>query len=190
MPPSWDPESVTAVLGKRELTYKAVYSAHFLKLVEYRCGCGNQDSKGCRKFCVLRYFSYTYLWSRTFRLIPHHQACTFNTDAQFNSTGRRRLASPPVLEMAKYPKHRMLNRTSSHRQALLRNLVTSLFLHESISTTWPKAKEAQRLAEKCVTLAKKGTNAARLRAQSIFYVCASVLSPSFSPTKTDIFLRP
>jgi large subunit ribosomal protein L17 len=70
-----------------------------------------------------------------------------------------------------YIKHRMLGRDSSHRQALLRNLVTSLFQHESISTTYPKAKEAQRLAEKCITLAKKGTNASRLRAEQILYVC-------------------
>lgn len=69
------------------------------------------------------------------------------------------------------PKYRHLNRKSSHRQALLRNLVTSLFEHESIATTWPKAKEAQRLAEKLITLGKKNTNAARNRAQTIFYVC-------------------
>ncbi|KAI5841301.1 50S ribosomal protein L17 [Tricharina praecox] len=68
-----------------------------------------------------------------------------------------------------YTKHRMLGRNSAHRQALLRNLVTSLFEHESISTTYPKAKEAQRLAEKCITLAKKGTNASRLRAEQILY---------------------
>ena len=68
-------------------------------------------------------------------------------------------------------KYRHLNRKSSHRQALLRNLVTSLITHESIKTTWPKAKEAQRLAEKLITLGKKNTNASRQKAQSIFYVC-------------------
>ena len=67
-------------------------------------------------------------------------------------------------------KYRHLSRSSSHRQALLRNLVTSLFTHESIKTTWPKAKEAQRLAEKLITLGKKNTSATRLRAQQIFYV--------------------
>ena len=67
-------------------------------------------------------------------------------------------------------KYRHLNRTSSHRQALLRNLVTSLFTHESIQTTWPKAKEAQRLAEKLITLGKKNTNASRTKAEAIFYV--------------------
>lgn len=74
-------------------------------------------------------------------------------------------------------KYRHLGRKSSHRQALLRNLVTSLFTHESITTTWPKAKEAQRLAEKLITLGKKNTEATRRRALSIFYVC-NVLSPS------------
>lgn len=68
-------------------------------------------------------------------------------------------------------KYRHLGRKSSHRQALLRNLVTSLFKHESIATTWPKAKEAQRLAEKLITLGKKNTEASRRRALSIFYVC-------------------
>lgn len=67
-------------------------------------------------------------------------------------------------------KYRHLNRTSSHRQALLRNLVTSLITHESIQTTWHKAKEAQRLAEKLITLGKKNTNASRAKASAIFYV--------------------
>ena len=73
-------------------------------------------------------------------------------------------------------KYRHLGRTSSHRQALLRNLVTSLFEHESISTTWPKAKEAQRLAEKLITLGKKNTEASRKRALSIFFVSHLVKS--------------
>jgi len=85
-------------------------------------------------------------------------------------------------------KYRHLNRTSSHRQALLRNLVTSLFEHESISTTWPKAKEAQRLAEKLITMGKKNTEASRRRATQIFYVRVpqtlprSVRSPSPFPS--------
>ncbi len=72
-------------------------------------------------------------------------------------------------------KYRHLGRTSSHRQALLRNLVTSLFTHESISTTWPKAKEAQRLAEKLITLGKKNTEASKRRALSIFFVRLSTV---------------
>jgi len=68
---------------------------------------------------------------------------------------------------------RKLSRTTSHRDALLRNLVISLFLiepdadagtYERIVTTKPKAKEARRLAEKVITLGKKGTLAARRRA--------------------------
>jgi hypothetical protein len=73
-------------------------------------------------------------------------------------------------------KYRHLGRTSSHRQALLRNLVTSLFTHESISTTYPKAKEAQRLAEKLITLGKKNTEASKRRALSIFFVCQFPMS--------------
>ena len=67
-------------------------------------------------------------------------------------------------------KYRHLSRSSSHRQALLRNLVTSLFKNETISTTWPKAQEAQRLAEKLITLGKKNTDASKRKALSIFYV--------------------
>ncbi|KAK3170949.1 hypothetical protein OEA41_003033 [Lepraria neglecta] len=66
-------------------------------------------------------------------------------------------------------KYRHLSRDSAHRQSLLRNLVTSLITHESIRTTWPKAKEAQRLAEKLITLGKKNTNASRNRAEQIFF---------------------
>ncbi|PWN19433.1 ribosomal protein L17 [Microstroma glucosiphilum] len=50
---------------------------------------------------------------------------------------------------------RKLSRTSGHRNHLLRNLVTSLFQHERISTTVAKAKEAQREAEKIITKAKR-----------------------------------
>jgi ribosomal protein L17 len=67
-------------------------------------------------------------------------------------------------------KYRHLGRDSAHRQALLRNLVTSLIEKESISTTWAKAKEAQRLAEKLITLGKKNTNASKQRAETILYV--------------------
>ncbi|POS76116.1 50S ribosomal protein L17 [Diaporthe helianthi] len=66
-------------------------------------------------------------------------------------------------------KFRTLSRNSSHRQALLRNLVTSLVKQESIQTTWPKAKEAQRLADKLITLAKRNNETSRREAQSILY---------------------
>ncbi len=53
-------------------------------------------------------------------------------------------------------KGRKLNRTAAHRKMLYRNLVTSLFKHERITTTVPKAKEARIVAEKMITFAKKG----------------------------------
>lgn len=51
---------------------------------------------------------------------------------------------------------RKLGRDSAHRTALFRNMVTSLFANEKIETTEIKAKEARVLAEKMITLAKKG----------------------------------
>jgi len=57
--------------------------------------------------------------------------------------------------------HRKLSRTSSHRKALLRNLVTSLFQYERSETTVAKAKEARRLGERLITFAKRGDVAAR-----------------------------
>ncbi len=56
---------------------------------------------------------------------------------------------------------RKLNRTSSHRLAMLRNMTNSLFLHEAIKTTLPKAKELRRVAEPLLTLAKTPTVANR-----------------------------
>ncbi|PIV33153.1 MAG: 50S ribosomal protein L17 [Lysobacterales bacterium CG02_land_8_20_14_3_00_62_12] len=49
---------------------------------------------------------------------------------------------------------RKLNRTSSHRQAMFRNMASSLIQHELIRTTLPKAKELRRVAEPLITLAK------------------------------------
>ncbi len=51
---------------------------------------------------------------------------------------------------------RKLNRSTSHRRALYRNLVTDLLKHEKIITTEAKAKEVRGLAEKMITLAKRG----------------------------------
>ena len=56
---------------------------------------------------------------------------------------------------------RKLSRTREHRRAVLRNLVTSLFLHERIETTVAKAKEARRVGERMITFAKRGDLAAR-----------------------------
>ena len=52
--------------------------------------------------------------------------------------------------------HRKLNRTSSHRKALLMNLSNALLKHEQITTTLPKAKELRPFVEKIITLGKKG----------------------------------
>ncbi len=60
--------------------------------------------------------------------------------------------------------HRKLNRTGSHRRAMLRNLVTSLLEHEAVRTTDAKAKEVRRIAEKMITLGKRGTLHARRQA--------------------------
>jgi large subunit ribosomal protein L17 len=51
--------------------------------------------------------------------------------------------------------HRKLGRTSEHRLALMRNLVSALFENGRIVTTLPKAKEARRFAERCITIGKK-----------------------------------
>ncbi len=52
--------------------------------------------------------------------------------------------------------HRKLQRTSSHRAALLRNMAAALIKHEQITTTTAKARELRPYAEKLITLAKKG----------------------------------
>ena len=62
---------------------------------------------------------------------------------------------------------RKLGRTSEHRLALRRNMVASLFEHETIATTIQKAKEVKPFADKLITLAKKGTLPARRRAISL-----------------------
>jgi large subunit ribosomal protein L17 len=56
---------------------------------------------------------------------------------------------------------RKLNRTSSHRLAMLRNMCNSLLTHEAIKTTLPKAKELRRVVEPLITLGKKPTLANR-----------------------------
>ena len=64
-------------------------------------------------------------------------------------------------------KHRKLNRTSSHRKALLMNLSNSLIKHEQITTTLSKAKELRPFVEKIITLGKKGDLVSRRKAISI-----------------------
>ena len=54
-------------------------------------------------------------------------------------------------------KHRKLNRTSSHRKALFKNMATSLLKHEIIRTTLPKAKELRKIAEPLITLGRESS---------------------------------
>jgi large subunit ribosomal protein L17 len=61
---------------------------------------------------------------------------------------------------------RKLGRSSSHRHAMMRNLVTSLITHGRVTTTDAKAKEVRRFAERMVTLGKQNTVAARRRARA------------------------
>lgn len=56
---------------------------------------------------------------------------------------------------------RQLNRNSSHRKAMFQNMTNSLFEHEIIKTTLPKAKELRRVAEPLITLAKEDSVAKR-----------------------------
>ena len=56
---------------------------------------------------------------------------------------------------------RKLNRTSSHRKAMFKNMAVSLFEHELIRTTLPKAKELRRVAEPLITMAKEDSVANR-----------------------------
>ncbi|MCR9088166.1 MAG: 50S ribosomal protein L17 [Rhodobacteraceae bacterium] len=62
--------------------------------------------------------------------------------------------------------YRRLNRTHEHRKALFANMAGSLIEHEQIKTTLPKAKELRRVAEKLITLAKRGDLHARRQAAS------------------------
>ncbi len=64
-------------------------------------------------------------------------------------------------------RHGKLGRNSSHRKALMRNMVTSLLDHELIETTDAKAKELRRVADKMITLGKRGDLHARRQALSV-----------------------
>ena len=69
---------------------------------------------------------------------------------------------------------RKLSRNSSHRHALMRNMVTSLIEHGRIRTTDAKAKEVRRWAERMITLGKQQTVAARRRARAFIQTDAAV----------------
>ena len=80
---------------------------------------------------------------------------------------------------------RALSRTTSHREAMLRNMTVSLFRHEQIFTTVPKAKELRRVAEPLITLGKSSSLAnrrlafARLRDRDIVGKLFADLGPRF-----------
>jgi large subunit ribosomal protein L17 len=90
--------------------------------------------------------------------------------------------------------HRKLNRTSSHRAALLRNLSNALLQHEAIKTTLPKAKELRKVVEPLITLGKKPTLAnrrlafARLRDRDMVVKLFDELGPRFM-TRPGGYLR-
>jgi large subunit ribosomal protein L17 len=81
---------------------------------------------------------------------------------------------------------RKLNRTSSHRLAMLRNMTVSLLKHEVIQTTLPKAKELRRVVEPMITLGKKPTLANRrlafnrLRDRSLVTKLFAELGPRYA----------
>lgn len=81
---------------------------------------------------------------------------------------------------------RKFNMNSSHRKALFRSLMVSLFKHEIIKTTLPKAKEVRRFAEPLITLSKKDTLASkrlafsRLRDREIVVKLFSELGPRYA----------
>jgi large subunit ribosomal protein L17 len=81
---------------------------------------------------------------------------------------------------------RKLNRTSSHRLAMLRNMMNSLLTHETIKTTVPKAKELRRVVEPMITLAKTPTVANRrlafnrLRDRDVVVKLFDELGPRFA----------
>jgi len=82
--------------------------------------------------------------------------------------------------------HRKLNRTSSHRAALFRNLSNALLKHEAIKTTLPKAKELRKVVEPLITLGKKPSLANRrlafdrLRDRDMVLKLFDELGPRFS----------
>jgi len=69
---------------------------------------------------------------------------------------------------------RKLNRTSSHRKAMFANMAVALLTHEQIKTTLPKAKEVRRIADKMITLGKRGDLHARRQAASFLRDDAAV----------------
>ena len=89
---------------------------------------------------------------------------------------------------------RKLNRTSSHRLAMLRNMMVSLLRHETIRTTLPKAKELRRVVEPIITLGKKPSLANRrlafdrLRDREIVVKLFNEIGPRYA-TRNGGYLR-
>jgi large subunit ribosomal protein L17 len=89
---------------------------------------------------------------------------------------------------------RKLNRTSSHREAMLRNMTVSLLKHEMIKTTLPKAKELRRVVEPIITLGKKPSLANRrlafdrLRDRDMVVKIFNELGPRYA-TRNGGYLR-
>jgi large subunit ribosomal protein L17 len=84
---------------------------------------------------------------------------------------------------------RRLDRTTEHRTAMFRNLVTSLLRHERITTTTPKAKELKRFADKIITLAKRATpHSRRIANRDVRDV--EVLNKLFGPIADRYKARP
>ncbi|KPJ98162.1 MAG: 50S ribosomal protein L17 [Desulfobacterales bacterium SG8_35] len=83
---------------------------------------------------------------------------------------------------------RRLGRNSSHQQAMMRNMVTSLLEHERIVTTTPKAKELRKLADKMITLAKRGDLHARRQALAVIR-SRKVVDKLFTKLKDDYIDR-
>ena len=81
--------------------------------------------------------------------------------------------------------YRKLNRTHEHRKAMFANMVCSLVEHEQITTTLPKAKELKRIADKIITLAKKGNLhsrrllMARVKQEEVVRKLIDVLAPRY-----------
>ncbi|KAH7255830.1 ribosomal protein L17 [Fusarium redolens] len=86
-------------------------------------------------------------------------------------------------------KYRHLSRNSAARIALLRGLVTQLVQFEHIHTTYAKAKEAQRMAEKLITLAKRDNEPARRSAQGILYTPTTTLPKLLGELRTRYLTR-
>lgn len=84
--------------------------------------------------------------------------------------------------MASLKGWRKLSRTSSHREAMMRNMATSLLLHEKIETTLPKAKELKRYVDRLLSRSKKNDLSARR------YVCSVINNTDVQKKVFDVLV--